>query len=135
MTIPILVPVYPDIELMLMYVLVPLNPDIRFVTIMPAGDLPLITTRVHRTSGANRNIAVDRPIVDVDVFGFSTDVNAASEAARTIQAQILSLMGIALANGSGVIQHATTVIGPRQLPEANPALVRYSASYEILVHS
>jgi hypothetical protein len=129
-----LAPVFPDIELMLMYVLVPLNPDIRFVTVMPAGDLPRITVRVHRVSGAPRNIGVDRPIIDVDVFGFKSDVNSASQAARTIQAQILSLMGVALANGSGVIQHATTVIGPRQLPEVNPALVRYSASYEILVH-
>jgi hypothetical protein len=134
MTNPVLVPVFPDIELMLMYVLVPLNPDIRFVTVMPAGDLPRITVRVHRTAGANRSIGVDRPIVDIDVFGFRSDVDGASEAARTIQAQILSLMGVALGNGSGVIQHATTVIGPRQLPEVNPDLVRYSASYEILVH-
>lgn len=125
-------PVFPDIELALLSVLVPANPSLRFVTIMPAGELQQITTRIHRTAGANRNIGVDRPIVDIDVFGFKNDADGASTAARTIQSQLLSLMSADVSNG--VVQHVSTVIGPRQLPEANPAIVRYSASYEILIH-
>jgi hypothetical protein len=127
------IPAFPDIELMLISYLVPANPSMRFATILPAGNPEVITARIHRTAGANRDIAVDRPVVDVDVFGQKDSMNDVSNAALLIQSQILSLMGAVLSNG--VVQHATTVIGPRQLPEANPALVRYSASYEILVHS
>lgn len=125
------VPVFPDIESALLYALVPMQPDIRFVTAMPA-DVSTIVARVHRISGANRNIHVDRPVVDIDVFGPSTDVGNVSAAARNIQSDVLSLMGRTVTNG--VIQHASTIAGPRSLPEANPDLVRYSATYEIQIH-
>ena len=69
----------------LLYALVPMQPDIRFVTAMPA-DVSTIVARVHRISGANRNIHVDRPVVDIDVFGPSTDVGNVSAAARNIAA-------------------------------------------------
>ena|ERR1700748_531715 len=125
------VPVFPDIESALLYALVPLEPDIRFVTVMPA-DVSSIVARVHRISGAPRDIHVDRPIVDVDVFGPRTDTGNVSAAARSIQSDILSMMGKVVTNG--VIQHAVTIAGPRSLPEANPDLVRYSATYEIQIH-
>lgn len=125
------VPVFPDAESMVLYALVPLEPDIRFVTVMPAS-VTDITARVHRTSGANRNIGVDRPIIDVDVFGPKTQSGNVSTAAREIQSDLLSLMGAVVTNG--VIQHVSTVVGPRSLPEANVDLVRYSATYEILIH-
>jgi hypothetical protein len=126
------VPVFPDAESMVLYALVPLEPDIRFVTVLPAEITDSIIARVHRISGANRNIGVDRPIVDIDVFGPKADVGSVSAAARDIQSDILSLMGKAVANG--VIIHVTTTAGPRSLPEANPNLVRYSATYELQVH-
>jgi hypothetical protein len=125
-------PVLPDIESALLYALVPLEPDIRFVTIMPGGDLAQMTARIHRISGANRNIHVDRPIVDIDVYGPKSEAGTVSAAARSIQADIHSFAGIKVMNG--VIQHANTIAGPRQLPEANPDIVRYSATYEILIH-
>jgi hypothetical protein len=123
---------FPDVESALLYALVPLEQDIRFVTVMPAGDSDIITARIHRISGANRDIYVDRPIVDVDVFGPKSDVGSVSAAARRIQSDILSFMSLTITNG--VIQHTSTIAGPRQLPEVNPAYVRYSATYEIQIH-
>ena len=46
---------------------------------------------------------------------------------------MMSFMSKKITNG--VIQHVSTIAGPRQLPEANPTYVRYSASYEIMIHS
>ena len=126
-----IVPVFPDAESVVLFALVPLQPDIRFCTVLPAT-IPGIVARVHRVSGANRNVMVDRPIVDIDVFGPKAEAGSVSNAARDIQSDILSLMGKQLTNG--VVQHVTTVVGPRQLPEANPDLVRYSASYEMSIH-
>jgi hypothetical protein len=126
------IPTFPDAESALMYALVPEFPDIRFVTSMPGGELPQTTVRLHRISGANRDIGVDRPIVDVDVFGLKSAVGQVSVAAREIQAFILSLMSAKVLNG--VIVHAVTITGPRQLPEANQDLVRYSATYEFTIH-
>jgi hypothetical protein len=126
------VPAFPDAESALLYALVPLEPDVRFVTVMPGTLNGNIIARVHRISGANRNIGVDDPIVDIDVFGPKAETGSVSNAARDIQADVLSLMGKVVPNG--VIQHVTTVVGPRQLPEANPDIVRYSASYELHIH-
>jgi len=127
------VPEFPDPETMLMYALVPQNPDLRFVTILPAGDPEKITVRIRRTAGANRHIGIDRPVIDVDVFGLKSQTGNVSAAARDLQSQILSLMSAVVSNG--VIVHAFTVSGPRQLPEVNPAFVRYNASYELITYS
>lgn len=126
------VPEFPDAESMVLYALVPLQPDVRFVTVLPAGDFEGIVARVHRISGANRNIGVDRPIVDIDVFGPKSETGNVSAAARDIQSDLLSCMGKTVANG--VIIHVTTTSAPRSLPEANPKIVRYSATYELQVH-
>lgn len=126
------VPVFPDAELMLIQVLPNLEPDIRFVTRMPTGDLEQTTALIRRISGANRNIHVDRPIIDIDVFGLKTDEGNVSAAARRIQSDVLSLMGVGTL--IGVIQHANTINGPRPLPEDNPYIIRFSATYELQVH-
>lgn len=127
------VSVFPDVEHALLYALVPMEPDIRFVTVMPAGDPQGIIARVHRISGANRDILIDRPIVDIDVYGPVTQAGNVSAAARDIQSDVLSLMGKTVTNG--VIQHAVTIAGPRSIAEVNPGIVRYSATYEIQIHS
>lgn len=124
---------FPDVESALLYALVPLEPDIRFVTVLPAGDSPGIVARIHRISGANRDIYIDRPIVDIDVFGPITLVGDVSTAARDIQRDMISFMSKKITNG--VIQYVNTISGPRQLPEANPSYVRYSATYEVQIHS
>ena len=125
-------PAFPDAESAILYALVPAFPDIRFVTVMPAGDPEGIVARVHRISGANRDIYVDRPIIDIDVFGPMSQVGNVSSAARDIQASVLSLMGAIVTNG--VIQHAVTIAGPRPLPEANPNISHYGATYELQIH-
>jgi hypothetical protein len=124
---------FPDIESTLMLALVPLHPDIRFVTVLPTGDIEQITSRINRISGANRDIWVDQPIVDIDVWGFSANTMDVSIAAREIQESLLGFAGLKVLNG--VIQHVATISGPRRLPEVNPALSRYNASYEVRVHA
>jgi len=128
---------FPDIESALMFALVPMEPSIRFVTSMPAGDLPKITARIRRASGSSgtggAHIYIDRPIVDIDVWWKSSDAMSASIAARNIEADLLSLSGARVTNG--VFQRITVVSGPKSVPEANPNLVRYNASYEIRIHS
>ena len=123
---------FPDVESALLYALVPMEPDIRFVTVLPAGDSEGIIAKIRRISGANRDIYVDRPIVDIDVYGPIDETGNVSAAARRIQVDILSMMSKIVMNG--VIQHTNTIAGPRQLPEANPSYVRYSATYEIQIH-
>jgi hypothetical protein len=134
-----MISIFPDIEVMLLYVLVPLNPAMRISTSLPAGDLSKTTVRIKRSSGSNRNIGIDRAVVDVDVWGLKSQTGNVSVAARTIQSQMLSLMSAIVkdagGNQVGVIQHVTTVTGPRQLPEVNQSYVRFSASYELQTHS
>jgi len=96
---------------------------------VPGGDMPQTTVRIHRISGAGRDIQVDRPIIDVDVFGLKAEMGNVSTAAREIQGYIMGLHSAMVTNG--VIIHATTITGPRSLPEANQDLCRYSATYEI----
>ena len=123
---------FPDIESALLYALVPMETDIRFVTTLPAGDSDGIIAKIRRISGANRDIYVDRPIVDIDVYGPKDEVGNISAAARRIQMDVMSMMSKVVTNG--VIQRVTTIAGPRPLPEANPNYVRYSATYEIQIH-
>lgn len=121
-------PVFPDIEHMLVRFLTdtPRVPP-RVLTKLP---LPLVppVVRVTRTSGANRSIYIDRPIVDIDVFG--DDYEDASALAREIQNLLLFTLR-ATTTPDGTVQLVTTVIGPRWMPDPNPNLVRYGASYEI----
>jgi hypothetical protein len=134
-TATILTPL-PDVEVALMFALVPLEPDIRFVTVMPAGDLAAITARIRRVSGTvGRHIWIDHPIVDIDVWG-QTDKGVSqmdvSTASRNIQADMQSLMSARVMNG--VIQHITVISGPKNIPEVNSKLVRYNASYLVRIH-
>jgi len=128
------VPIFPDPETMLLTLLAPQNPSYRFATIMPATNPDTITVLIRRSGGGNRHIGLDRPTMDIDVFGPKSQVGNVSAAARDLQSQILSLMSATAPNG-GVIQHTSTVTGPRQLPEVNPNYVRYSATYELQTHS
>jgi hypothetical protein len=134
-----MISIFPDIEVMLLYILVPLNPSMRISTSLPAGDPNKTTVRIKRSSGSNRNIGIDHAIVDVDVWGLKSQTGNVSIAARTIQAQMLSLMSAIVkdagGNQVGVIQHVTTATSPRQLPEVNQNYVRFAASYELQFHS
>jgi len=126
----------PDVEAALLFALVPMEPDVRFVTVMPAGDLPKITARIRRVSGTvGSHIWMDHPVVDLDIWGQidkgygQTEVSAA---ARNIQADMQSLMSAKVMNG--VIQHVTVISGPKFVPEVNVNLVRSNASYLVRIH-
>jgi hypothetical protein len=130
----IAVPVFPDIDLLLVNFLAKVTfanaqPAVRVVTILPLHmeELPGPVVRVTRTAGTNRSLFTDRPIVDVDVF--ATTWAAASNAARLAQNAILFVLR-GTTRDEGKVQNATTVVGPRWLPDINPALYRFSASYE-----
>jgi hypothetical protein len=122
---------FPDIEVELIGLFAPKFPSYRITSKLP-GQFTGIAVRVHKISGANRDITIDRPIVDVDVFSTTGEADA-STAARAIQAALRSLAGTQTANG--VIQRATTVSGPRWLPDSNQTITRYGATYEIHIRA
>ena len=112
-----------------------MQPDIRFVTVMPTGDLPRVTARIRRVSGTvGRHVWVDHPIVDIDVWGQLGIVTESSTylAARNIEADMMSLMSAIVLNG--VIQHVTVISGPKHVAEVNTKLVRYNAAYLVRIH-
>jgi hypothetical protein len=126
----------PDVEAALLFALVPMEPNIRFVTVMPTGDLPKMTARVRRVSGTvGVHLWMDHPVVDIDVWGQTSEgygFTEVSQAARNIQADMMSLMSAQVLNG--VIQHITVISGPKFVPEVNTKLVRNNASYLVRIH-
>ena len=126
----------PDVEISLLYVLGQMEPDLRFVTEMPTGDLAKITARIRRISGTmGTHIWMDHPVVDIDLWGQTNkgikmaDVSAA---ARNIQADMQSLNSAITLNG--VIQHVTVISGPKFVSEVNANLLRNNASYLVRIH-
>lgn len=97
----------------------------------PTSGLPLIA--VERISGAEleRSPLMDRPIIDVDCYATSRD------GAQALAEQVRHLLRWTLPGSrtDGVVFSRTrTVVGPRLLPHANPAIRRYSGNYELLLH-
>jgi hypothetical protein len=126
----------PDAEIAILYALGQMEPNIRFVTIMPTGDLAKITARIRRIGGTmGRHIWVDHPVIDIDIWGQTNkgftmaDVSAA---ARSVQADMQSLNSAKVLNG--VIQHITIISGPKIISEENKNLVRNSATYLVRIH-
>jgi hypothetical protein len=97
----------------------------------PTSGLPLIA--VDRISGADLPTSpmLDRPIVDIDCYATTRD------GAQTLAEQVRHLLRSTLPGSriDGVVFGRTrTVVGPRLLPHANPAVRRYSGNYELLLH-
>jgi hypothetical protein len=128
--VPPPVATFPDVELLLIGWLQPQFPGARWCTELPA-DITETTVHVTRISGAARSIFTDRPVVDIDVYALdhatSVNVALAVEAVVRVARNVVT--------DAGVIQSATTVNGPRWLPEINPALRRRSATYQFHVHA
>jgi hypothetical protein len=126
----------PDVEIALLYALGQMEPNVRFVTSMPTGDLAHVTARIRRASGTmGSRLWVDHPVVDIDIWGQTTQgikMADVSAAARDIQADMQSLSSAIVLNG--VIQHITVVSGPKFVSEVNPNLVRNNASYLVRIH-
>lgn len=127
---------FPDIEVLVVAYL-KTKTGKRTVTDLPSVDdlaaaLPLY--RVTRVSGEDSNFRLDHPIIDVDVFA------ATRGTASLMSRQALDLLRNHLpwedsVQPTGVVTAVETVIGPRWLPDPNPNLRRFSASYEITLHT
>lgn len=127
---PPAVAAFPDIELLLIGWLQPLFPAVRFATELPAA-ITETTVHVTRISGAARDIRVDRPIADIDVYAL--DHATSVSVALGIEALLRAARNVV--TEAGVLLSVTTVNGPRWLPEPNPDLRRRSATYLFHVHS
>ena len=128
---------FPDIELLLLhYFKLRQEPEMqacRFETDLPED---LKTTgcdvRINRITGTNRSMFVDRPLVDIDVYGYDRDVVVAT--ARMIQ-QIITFELRGAHTPDGIIGETKTSNGPRWLPEKNQQLSRWGATYEMSAHA
>lgn len=96
----------------------------------PTGMLPVIF--VERTSGSDLDYKLDRPVVDIEAYA-STRLQAQT-IAETIRAAIRFTLPGATLDGA-VFTRTRTIVGPRLLPHANPQVRRYSANYELLLHT
>jgi hypothetical protein len=136
MTLAQVVTPMPDAEIAILYALGQMEPNIRFVTIMPTGDLAKITARIRRIGGTmGRHIWVDHPVIDIDIWGQTNKgftMADVSTAARSVQADMQSLNSAQVLNG--VIQHVTIISGPKIIAEENKNLVRNSATYLVRIH-
>jgi hypothetical protein len=131
-------PAFPDVEILLLHWLeaqqVPeanaVLTQTRFCT-----DLPYIApgatgswARISRVSGATVSYFTDRPIVDLDVYSFDRDASVA--VATAIQSLLLwQLRGSQTPDG--IVQTVAVMIAPRWLPDDNPDMSRYGATYEL----
>lgn len=122
---------HPDVELLLIGWQQPQFPAARWCTELPA-DITETTVHVTRISGASRDVRVDRPIVDVDVYAM--DHATSVRVAAAIEANFRAARNVVVPD-AGVLLSVTTVNGPRWLPEPNPDLRRRSATYQFHVHS
>lgn len=128
---------FPDCEALVIAACAPAITNLLFTTDLPPKESDSWNTkdaiiRVRRITGAPGNIRVDHPVIDLDAFASSR--MAASQAARDAQAFILGIRGQQFLTG-GVIQSVSCNVGPRQLPEPNPNLFRFGATYRVNTHS
>ena len=126
---------FPDVEVLLV-AYVGGRLDVRACTELPAADLlntQLPVVRIQRISGANRDYRLDRPIVDVDVYG-ATRAQAASVSEQIRDLLVNGLQYADSVQPTGVVTSVETVIAGRWLPDPDTSLRRYNASYELCVH-
>lgn len=109
----------------------------RFCSTLPENILDLnaneiVVTRVKRIAGAPQTSSPfdDRPVVDIDTF--TADYGFSDRVGRDIQAALLNLRGQQLT--IGVVQFTRVIVAPRWLPDPNPALFRFGATYQFHFH-
>lgn len=93
------------------------------------NQVPLI--RLYRTTGADIQAIIDRPVFSVD--SFDADRAKASLLARQVH-NLLHFSFQGAVAGGAVAGLVTTVAGPRWLPYADLAVRRFNATYEIHMH-
>jgi hypothetical protein len=133
------VPTLPSAELSIVTELTSLFGDgHRFTTILPQDITTRITdhiivSRVKRISGGpnQQSFFLDRPVIDIDTF--YSDYATADLAARDIQAALFNMRGRRLM--FGVVQIVRAIISPRWLPDPDPKLFRFGATYQMNFHA
>jgi hypothetical protein len=114
--------------------------NVEVVAELPAQfEIPTSTTYtmpvvfVERISGANilENPYLDRAVVDVDSYGFTRA--QAQDLAELVRSALMWQLPGEIVDGN-VFTRTRTIVGPRALPHANPAVRRYTATYELALH-
>ncbi|WP_329521159.1 hypothetical protein [Spirillospora sp. NBC_01491] len=124
---------YPDIEVLLV-AYYKLKTGKRAVTELPASletEVPVIQVARVPSPTAYR---LDRPQVDVSVWTLKSQRATCSALAQ----QVLNLTLTDLPGprrATGVVTAAAAVTGPHWLPDPNPNLCRYLASYQLAAHT
>lgn len=88
--------------------------------------------RLYRTTGADIQAIIDKPVISVDSYG--TDRPGASLLSRQVH-NLLHFSFQGTVTGGAVAGLVTTVAGPRWLPYADLAVRRYNATYEVHMHA
>jgi len=95
----------------------------------PAGELPLIV--LDRVSGADLDPKMDRPIIDIDVYGRTRA--EAQDLAEEIRFALRDTLPNLIVDNV-VFTRTRTIVAPRSLAHGNPLIRRYSATYELVLH-
>lgn len=122
---------FPDIEALLVAYLAD-RTGRRVVTDLPedlTGLLPIV--RVTCDSGTDDTFRLDHSVVDVDVFA-ATRADASSVAGEVREWLLTDLH--TGRQPLGMVTGVRTAMKPRWLPDANPDLRRFTASYEVSAH-
>lgn len=121
----------PDIEVLLVAYLAELTGQ-RCLTDLPDDlDAILPVHRVACADGVDDGFRLDASIVDVDTF--AGDRAQASELAEEARELLLELRG--QPRSAGVVTGVRTLTKPHWLPDPNPNLRRFTASYQVYAHS
>lgn len=96
---------------------------------IPGSEIPIIL--VDRVSGADYLPKLDRPVVDVDVFGRTRE--EAQDLAEAVRHALRTILPGTTYSGV-VFTRTRTLVGPRSLSHGNPNIRRYTAEYEIAYH-
>jgi hypothetical protein len=124
--------VFPDVEVLLVAYLNG-KTGRRVVTELPAdldSELPVI--KVACGVGDDDSFRLDRSVVDVDVF--AADRSAAASLAGDVRGFLLEELRSEL-QPAGVVTGVRTVVKPRWVPDPNPNLRRYTATYAVYAHT
>lgn len=91
--------------------------------------VPLVT--VTRFGGADRNVVIDQPVVQLDVFAATAD--RAEELAEELRTAMLIKLPRHEFSGA-VVCGVATFAGPQLMPWASTNVWRVSARYQVTVH-
>ena len=97
-----------------------------------AMELQAPMVRLYRTTGADIQGIIDKPVISVDSYG--ADRASASLLARQVH-NLLHYQFQGAVTGGAVCGYVNTVAGPRWLPYADLQVRRYNATYEINIHA